>query len=85
MNTKLPSPESLRALADNEELLYNVARYAVEDVLVEMRDSRIGLLGRNNGLVIREENGADSSIIRLTIESAFAIGLRALADHAELA
>lgn len=60
---------------------FEVGRKAVEDVLVEWRDNRLSVLGRNNGLVIRESDGSDSSIIRMSIEDALRIGLTAIAAH----
>jgi hypothetical protein len=60
-----------------------IGRKAVEDVLIEWRDERLSALGRNNGLVIRERDGRDSSIIRLTIEDALRIGLKAIAKAAQ--
>ncbi len=52
-------------------------RKAIEDVLVDFRDSRISIV-RNNGLVIREKDGKDSKIIRLGSETALKIGLQAI-------
>ncbi len=69
----------LLELAESTELL-EVARRAVEDELVELRDARISILNRRNGLVIRERDGSKSSLIRLPIEAAMRIGLRAIAE-----
>lgn len=55
---------------------YEVGRIAVEDVLIEFRDARIGILGRHNGLVVYEKDGTPSDIIRLTIEDSLKIGMR---------
>jgi len=71
----------LEEIADNDELL-EVGRKAIEDSLVDMRDSRISVL-RNNGLVIREANGDPSSIIRLGPENALRIALLAIAAELE--
>jgi len=71
----------LRALADNEEVLYNVARKAIEDRLIEWRDSRLSMLGRNNGFVVKEYDGTPSEIIRFGPEFGVRIALLALADH----
>lgn len=68
----------LRAIAEDPELL-EIGRKAIEDTLVELRDSRIAILGRNNGLVIREADGRDSSMIRLGPEMALRIALEAMA------
>lgn len=73
--------EHLRIIAENTVLL-EIARVAIEDALVELRDSRISAL-RNNGLVIRERDGKDSDIIRMGSEDALKIGLRAIAEHLE--
>lgn len=54
-----------------------IGRKAIEDVLIEFRDSRIGQL-RNNGLVIKEYDGTDSHIIRLGPEDALRIGIKAM-------
>jgi hypothetical protein len=77
----ITTPAMVRALAADRELL-EVGRKAVEDVLIEFRDARIGVL-RNNGLVVRERDGTDSHIIRLGVEDGVAIALRAIADHLE--
>lgn len=71
---------NLKDIAQNPELM-EIARQAVENELVELRDSRIGILGRGNGLVIREKDGSDSSVIRLGLEHALSIGLEAVAEH----
>lgn len=68
----------LEELAENDELL-EIGRKAVEDVLVDMRDSRLSIMGRNNGLIIRERDGSDSHIIRLGTEQALSIALKAIA------
>lgn len=75
--------QQLRDLAEDRDLLVKVPRLAVEDVLVDFRDSGIRILGRNNGLVIKYFDGTPSADIRLTIEDALRIGLIALADHLE--
>lgn len=65
-----------------EELLTDemleVGRKAIEDILIEFRDSRISLPFRNNGLVVKEYDGKDSSIIRLGPEDAIRIGVEAI-------
>ena len=72
-------PDILRGLAKNEVLM-EVGRMAIEDTLIDMRDSRIFVL-RNNGLVCREKDGTTSSTIRLGPENAVIIALNAIADH----
>jgi hypothetical protein len=84
--SKTYSPEVLQALreiADDHDLLYSVGRRKVEDVLVDNRDARISIIGRNNGLVIREKDGGDSNVIRLGTEMALGIGLKAIIEHLE--
>lgn len=76
-------PEELRKLADDQMLL-EMGRRAIEDTLIEFRDSRISVL-RRNGLVCREKDGTESSIIRLGPEQAVRIALLAIADHLEKA
>lgn len=71
---KLLDTETLTALD------YEIARKAVEDVLVDMRDSRLSMLGRGNGLVIAEKDGTGSSIIRLGAEDAVRIGIKAIVE-----
>lgn len=74
---------SLREIADDSELLWQVARAAVEDALVEWRDDRLSMLTRNNGFVIKEKDGTPSDIIRFGPEVGIRIALLALADHFE--
>lgn len=81
--TDTTTPTALRELAGDRALLWTVARRAIEDALIEFRDSRISLLGRNNGLVVKERDGTDSYMIRLGPEDAVRIALLALADHIE--
>ena len=74
------TPVVLRQISDDASLL-EIGRKAIEDTLIEWRDARLSLSQRNNGLVIREPDGTDSSIIRLGSEDALRIGMRAIADH----
>lgn len=72
---------ALRELAEDNELLWNVARLAIEDALVEFRDSRLSMPLRNNGFVVKEKDGSDSTVIRFGPEVGVSIALKALADH----
>lgn len=72
----------LRRLADDSGLLWTVARRAIEDELIEWRDSRMFVL-RNNGFVVKEMDGSPSDVIRFGPEVGVRIALRALADHLE--
>jgi hypothetical protein len=58
--------------------LLEIGRKAIEDVLVEWRDSRLSEFTRGNGLVIREKDGKDSSMIRFGPETALRIGMKAI-------
>jgi hypothetical protein len=69
----------LETVAGDDDLL-EVGRQAIEDALVEFRDSRMFTL-RNNGLVIKEKDGRDSYVIRFGSEDAIRIGLRAIVKH----
>lgn len=68
----------VEALSENEELL-EVGRKAIEDELIKWRDERLSMFNRGNGLVVREKDGKDSSIIRFGPETALKIGLKAIA------
>lgn len=61
-----------------------MAHLAVEDELIERRDARISVMGPANGLVVKERNGTESSIMRMGTRDALEIGiaayLRAVAD-----
>lgn len=59
---------------------YERGRLAVEDVLIEFRDMRLSVPLRNNGLVCKERNGDPSSVIRLPIEEALRIGMKAIME-----
>ena len=73
----MKNEKSLDSIAEDDELL-EVGRLAIEDFLIEMRDSRIFVL-RNNGLVCKEKDGEDSSVIRCGPEVALRVGLKAIA------
>lgn len=72
--------EQVLAEVAQDEILLEVARKAIEDLLIEMRDDRVSML-RNNGLVCKEKDGSPSSIIRMGPEDAVRIGLKAIAEH----
>ena len=69
----------LISIAEDDQLL-EVGRKAIEDTLIEFRDTRMSEFTRGNGLVIREANGKDSHVIRFGPETALRIGLFAIAD-----
>ena len=77
-------PKAISIILENPELL-ETARKGIEDQLIDLRDSRIGILNAGNGLVVREKDGESSSIIRMptltAIECAFRIILEKLQDE----
>lgn len=66
--------------AAKDERLLEIGRLAVEDYLVKMRDVRLSMIGCNNGLVIKEQDGSDSHVIRASTIQALKIGLIAMAN-----
>jgi len=62
--------------------MLEIGRKAIEDMLIEFRDSRMFTV-RGNGLVIRERDGSDSNIIRFGPESALKIGIEAMIKSME--
>jgi len=71
----------IREIAGDVKLL-EIAREAIEETLLGLRDARIST-GRNNGLVCREKDGTHSNVIRMGPEQAMKIGLEAIADALE--
>lgn len=67
-----------REVMEPSDELLEIGRKAIEDVLVDWRDNRMSEFNRGNGLVIREEDGRDSNIIRFGPETALKIGLKAM-------
>lgn len=57
-----------------------IARKAIEDVLIERRDARFSMF-RNNGLCVNEADGEPSPVIRMSTESAIAIAVNAINRH----
>lgn len=53
------------------------AHCAVEDVLIGFRDDRISVRGPANGLVVKEYDGSESSVMRLGTRDALEIGIKA--------
>jgi hypothetical protein len=73
---------NLQEIIESDELL-EVGRKAVEDCLVDFRDSGLSMLNRNNGLVIKSKKGDSSHIIRMGPEDAIRVGLKAIKEHLE--
>ena len=59
-----------------------VARKKIEDILIKYRDSRIFVIG-GNGFVVREQDGSDSSIMRLPTRDGLRIGIATYLAHLE--
>lgn len=57
-----------------------LARKAIEDLLIDFRDSRLSVI-RNNGLVCKEMDGTPSSIIRIGFDDALRIAIKIINDH----
>jgi len=70
---------NLTELAENADAL-EVGRRAIEDELIEYRDSRLSQL-RANGLVVKEPDGTPSDTIRFGPETGLKIALRAMAEY----
>lgn len=74
---------ALRRMAD-DPLTLTAAHLALENILVDMRDSGISIMNMNggpaNGLVIRYRDGTPSDIIRLGTRDAVRLTLEAVAD-----
>ena len=70
--------EGERAALEPSDELLEIGRKAIEDVLIKWRNRRLCEFTRSNGLVIREKDGGDSSIIRFGPETALRIGLKAI-------
>ena len=68
----------IREVVEPSDELLEIGRKAIEDVLIEWRDSRLSEFTRGNGLVIREKDGRNSTIIRFGPETALKIGLKAM-------
>lgn len=54
----------LRRIAEDGPLLWTVARRAIEDQLIEWRDHGLMMPHRNNGFVVKDEDGSVSSARR---------------------
>lgn len=80
MNETKKQANALAQVASDDALL-EIGRKAIEDVLIDWRDSRMSVLGRGNGLVVCEKDGKQSNVIRMGPEDALRVGLRAIATH----
>lgn len=60
--------------------MLEIGRRAIEDELIDWRDSRLSTPLRGNGLVVRERDGTPSNTIRFGPEHALRIGIQAIAE-----
>lgn len=74
--------DALRKLAA-DPIAIQTAHIALEDELIELRDDRISLPFRANGLVIREKNGQASDAIRIPTDEAVRRVLKILAEYVD--
>jgi len=58
------------------DVALEVARKAVEDALVEMRDAHMFMIG-GNGFHIRNRDGSGSSIMRMSTAMGLSVGIKA--------
>lgn len=72
--------KTIQEIIGDPELM-EIARSKIEDTLIEFRDGRMSMMNARNGFVVRERDGGDSSMIRLTTSQGFEIGMKAIADH----
>ena len=68
----------IREVVEPSAELLEIGRKAIEATLIEWRDSRLSMLNRANGLVVKEKDGSASSIIRFGPEAALRIGMKAM-------
>lgn len=60
-----------------DEAALQRAHCAVEDVLIDFRDRRVGVIGPANGFIVKEFDGSESSIMRLGTRDGLRIGIKA--------
>lgn len=70
--------EVLAKLLACEPDTLEAGRKAIEDTLIEFRNSRISMLNAGNGFVVREKDATPSSAIRLSTAAGLRIGLLAI-------
>lgn len=82
-----PFPRELLTAIASDPALIEIGRRAIEDAAVDMRDMRAVVAGVGNGIVVTEEDGTRSSLIRVWTPDAIVIALRAIAaaDSTEIA
>jgi hypothetical protein len=74
--------DQLRELAERPEMM-TAAHLAIENELIEMRDSGIFIGPHANGLAVKNKDGSPSPVIRMGTRMAIQMILRVLADQVE--
>jgi hypothetical protein len=72
-------------MPDLDERALQAAHIAIEDVLIEMRDSRLSVMGPANGWVVREKDGTASGIMRIGTRDGLRIAIKAYLSACESA
>jgi len=72
----------LRKIAEDHELM-TAAHLAIENKLIDLRDSGIMIGVHANGLVVRGKDGSASEVIRMGTRMGIVMALKAIADHIE--
>jgi hypothetical protein len=60
-----------------DENALTAAHLAVEEILIDLRDSRIGIHGPGNGFIVKERDGSPSSIMRLGTRDGLRVAINA--------
>lgn len=60
-----------------DEDALTAAHLAVEDVLIDLRDRRVGVLGPANGFVVNERDGSPGTFMRLGTRDGLRIAISA--------
>jgi hypothetical protein len=69
------TPSAVETVIDEGAL--TMAHVAVEDMLIELRDARIGVIGPANGFVVKEKDGTPSGIMRLGTRAGLRVAIKA--------
>lgn len=64
-------------MADVDPAALTMAHLAVEDRLIEMRDSRLSVIGPRNGFVVNEKDGSPSPMLRMGTREGLELGIAA--------
>ena len=67
----------------SNDVLMEIGRKAIEDLLVEMRDDHMSMPLHGNGFVIKEKDGSPSSVIRMSTPMGLRVAMNAIIEHLE--